>query len=209
MATLALLTENDTSFGSRRTLLVGVATASTFALCALAYFFLASTGEKKLAPSAELSPAVHSLPPIAVQTAPAQTAELAPAIQSVPSIPVRAGFDSSEPSPSPDAVSRPEPSPSIPSSRPSEDIDALPKVASPSNSESGPDVQIKNRDIVFLQRPGVKIRSTPSTTGSVLGTARKGTRFAVTNREGEWVRVDNGRLKGWINAQFLASTQPR
>src|SRR5829696_487500 len=67
----------------------------------------------------------------------------------------------------------------------------------------------RNRDVLFLQRPGVNIRSAPSLTSNVVGTAPKGTRFEVTNRDGEWVQVESGQLKGWINGQFLAPAEPQ
>ena len=62
----------------------------------------------------------------------------------------------------------------------------------------------QNLDFVFLQRPGVNIRSAPSGNAPVLGSAPKGTRFTATSREGDWVQVENTRLKGWISSQFLA-----
>ncbi len=67
----------------------------------------------------------------------------------------------------------------------------------------------QGRDFVFLQRPGVNIRSAPSGNASVLGTAPKGTRFTATSREGDWVQVENTGLKGWINSQFLAPNKPQ
>ena len=67
----------------------------------------------------------------------------------------------------------------------------------------------QNQDIVFLQRPGVNIRSTPAATGAAVGTAPKGARFTATRREGDWIQVENGRLKGWINSQFLAANKPQ
>ena len=67
----------------------------------------------------------------------------------------------------------------------------------------------QNRDVLFLQRAGVNIRSAPSLTSSVVGTAPKGTRFEVTNRDGRWVQVESGQVKGWINASFLAPDAPR
>jgi len=66
----------------------------------------------------------------------------------------------------------------------------------------------QNLDVVFLQRPGVNIRSGPSGTAPALGTAPKGTQFTATGREGDWVQVENTRLKGWINSQFLAPNKP-
>jgi hypothetical protein len=64
-------------------------------------------------------------------------------------------------------------------------------------------------DLVFLQRPAVNIRSAPSGTAPVLGTAPRGTQFTATSREGDWVHVENTRLKGWINSQFLAPNKPQ
>ena len=67
----------------------------------------------------------------------------------------------------------------------------------------------QNPDFVFLQRPGVNIRSAPSGNGSVLGSAPKGTRFTATSREGDWVQVENTGLKGWISSQFLGPNKPQ
>jgi hypothetical protein len=67
----------------------------------------------------------------------------------------------------------------------------------------------QNPDVVFLQRPGVNIRSAPSGNAPVLGTAPKGTRFTATSREGDWVQVENTGLKGWINSQFLGPNKPQ
>jgi hypothetical protein len=64
-------------------------------------------------------------------------------------------------------------------------------------------------DLVFLQRPGVNIRSGPSGNAPALGTAPKGTQFTATGREGDWVQVENTRLKGWISSQFLAPDKPQ
>ena len=67
----------------------------------------------------------------------------------------------------------------------------------------------QNLDFVFLQRPGVNIRSAPSGNAPVLGSAPKGTRFTATSREGDWVQVENTGLKGWINSQFLGPNKPQ
>jgi hypothetical protein len=67
----------------------------------------------------------------------------------------------------------------------------------------------QNPDLVFLQRPGVNIRSGPSGNAPALGTAPKGTQFTATGREGDWVQVENTRLKGWISSQFLAPDKPQ
>ncbi len=67
----------------------------------------------------------------------------------------------------------------------------------------------QNPDLVFLQRPGVNIRSAASPNAPVLGTAPRGTQFTATGREGDWVQVENTRLKGWVNSQFLAPDKPQ
>jgi Bacterial SH3 domain len=71
-----------------------------------------------------------------------------------------------------------------------------------------PNSTAQKPDLVFLQRPGVNIRSGPSGTAPAIGTAPKGTQFTATGREGDWVQVENTRLKGWINSQFLAPDKP-
>jgi len=80
--------------------------------------------------------------------------------------------------------------------------------AAPEPAQAAPKIA-RSGDVLYLQRPGVNIRSTPSPTGSAVGTAPKGTRFKVTNRQGDWIQVEKGRLKGWINAGFLAPSEPR
>src|SRR5262245_12738852 len=71
-----------------------------------------------------------------------------------------------------------------------------------------PSSTAQQQDLVFVQRPGVNIRSGPSGTAPALGTAPKGTQFTAIGREGDWVQVENTRLKGWINSQFLAPDKP-
>jgi len=72
-----------------------------------------------------------------------------------------------------------------------------------------PSTDLHTAEILFVQRPGVNIRATPAKRASVVRTAAKGMRIEVTRREGEWVQVKDGRVKGWINTEFLAPTQPR
>ena len=67
----------------------------------------------------------------------------------------------------------------------------------------------QNQDIAFVQRPGINIRSTPSSNGSVLGIVPKGKRFKVTKRDRDWVQLESDRFKGWINSQFVGPNAPR
>ena len=86
-------------------------------------------------------------------------------------------------------------------------VEASPQVA-PSAVTPQTTSAAQNVDFVFLQRPGVNIRSAPSGNAPVLGTAPRGTQFTVSSRDGDWVQVENAQLKGWINSQFLGPNKP-
>jgi cytoskeletal protein RodZ len=184
------------TFGSRRKLIAGTAIIAALGVAGLTYFFLASPGAKVPAETAESSP-------IAVQSSsgtPVQAAVNVPE----PSSPTR--VESSSETPVQPAPTVPEPSRGASGVVPSPDVPAsLTAEASPQVAPSA----AQNPDLVFLQRPGVNIRSAPSGNAPVLGTAPRGTQFTATSREGDWVQVENTRLKGWINSQFLAPNKPQ
>jgi hypothetical protein len=137
--------------------------------------------------------------PAAGENTKTETAAAAPAAQSEPDITGQVAPRIAEPSLSaPTAVARPDLPPS-----------GIIETAAAGSAAARQAPATQNRDIVFLQRPGVNIRSTPATNGPVLGTAPKGTRFKVSNRDGDWVQVEGDRLKGWINSQFLGPNDPR
>jgi hypothetical protein len=172
--------ESKTSFRSQGKLVTGAGLVAALGVCACAYFLLPSSNDKTASQPAEASAAVEPVPASPVQIA--QNGS-----QSI-------GAAASTPA------------------RSAEPVDASAKVAAaalPTTTEPPKRAPARTEDILFLQRPGVNIRSTPSTSGSAVGTAPKGTRFKVTSREADWVQVQNGRLKGWINAQFLGATEPR
>jgi len=173
--------ESKTSFRSQGKIVAGAAVVAALGVCAYAYFVLASSNDKTNSQPAEVSAAVQPVPASPVQIAPnaSETSIAAAASTSA---------ESAEP------------------------VDASAKVASaalPTTTEAPKRDPARTEETLFLQRPGVNIRSIPSTSGSAVGTAPKGTRFKVTSREADWFQVQNGRLKGWINAQFLGPTQPR
>jgi hypothetical protein len=165
-------------------LLIGATVlVATFGIAALAYIG-SSAGEKVAAASQQSSPAVQS-----AQSAPEGSRQRA----------------------SPISVSAADPSvavawPDLPASvtaEPAEVGSAAPNAKTALNETATP-----KEDVVFLQRPGVHIRSAPSTNGRVLATVPKGARFKVTNREGDWVQVENDRFSGWIRSRFLAANEP-
>jgi hypothetical protein len=175
------------SVGSSRKLITGIAVVLALGLCALAYFFLASPSDKTTTQIAELASSV---------------AELAPSVPYPPATPAEA-ISSVVP-----AVANPSvaPAPATASAAPA--AAALPPWAIPEPVQAPPKVA-QSGPVLYLQRPGVNIRSTPSPTGTAVGTAPKGTGFKVTKRQGDWIQVERGPLKGWINAGFLAPTEPR
>jgi len=174
-----------TSFAAQRKLIVGTAVVATLTVGALAYVFWPAAGEKKQTEAAAVSPAVQSAPAAPVQATP-QNPE--------PSFAERT------------AIAWPDPPPSVP-------VEASPQIAAAApagNTATRQTVPARqNQDIAFVQRPGVNIRSTPSSNGSVLGIVPKGKRFKVTKREGDWVQVESDYLKGWVKSQFLGSNEPR
>jgi hypothetical protein len=172
-----------TSFGSQRKLIFGAAIGAALGVAALAYIFWPSAGEKA-----------------------SQSAESPPAVQSTPVAPIAAAPQISQSSLAGlPAVAWPDPPPSG-------TIEASSQIGAATPAGNIATRQIipvpQNRGIAFVQRPSVNIRSTPSTTGNILGTAPKGARFKVAKRDGDWVQVESDRVKGWINSQFLGPNKP-
>ena len=63
-------------------------------------------------------------------------------------------------------------------------------------------------EVVFVQKPGVKIRSEPNKRSRVVGSTTKGQQFTVKRRAGHWVQIDTGNGQGWIGARLLGSQSP-
>jgi hypothetical protein len=181
------------SFGAGRKVITSIAVALAIGLFALAYFFLASPSEKSTTQAAELAPSVP-YPPATPAEAALSTGPVAAAPSEAPAAPSEAPATPA-PSAAPAAVTASAEPAVVTANAAPEPVQAAPKVT-------------RSGDVLYLQRPGVNIRSTPSPTGSAVGTAPKGTRFKVTNRQGDWIQVEKGRLKGWINAGFLAPRRP-
>jgi cytoskeletal protein RodZ len=165
---------------SRRMLIAGTAIVAALGVAVVTYFFLASPGAKP----------------------PAETAESVPAASS------STGVESTSETQVQPAPTVADTSPGASSVVPSPAAEASPQVAASAvTPETSSTTQ--NPDLVFLQRPGVNIRSGPSGNAPITGTAPKGTQFTATGREGDWVQVENTRLKGWISSQFLAPDKPQ
>jgi hypothetical protein len=178
-------TETATSFQPHQVLIAGTVILAMLGMAALAHIW-SSAGEKVAAQSPPSGETVQT-----AQSAPQGSAQRASAIS----------VSSADPSV---AVAWPDlpasitaETPELGSSAPRGNT-ALHETVLPAQKE----------DIVFLQRPGVNVRSAPSTNGHILGNAPKGTRFKVTSREGDWVQVESDRFSGWIRSRFLAANEP-
>jgi hypothetical protein len=167
---------------TQRKLILGTVGAA-LGITTLAYVFWPSAGEKAT-----------------------QAAESTPAVQSTPVAPVSAAPQISQPSLTGlPAIAWPDPPPSGTVDASLQIGTALPA----GNIATRQTVPVpQNWGTAFVQRPSVNIRSTPSTTGSIVGTALKGARFKVAKRDGDWVQVESDRVKGWINSQFLGPNKP-
>jgi SH3 domain-containing protein len=183
------------TFRSRRKLIAGTAVITALGVAVFTYsFFLASPGAKLPAETAESSPK-------AVQSS-SGTPE--------PSSPPRVQLSSETPEPSSETPVQP--APTLLPQGASGVVVPSPAVAASLTAEGTPQVApsaVTPPEFVFLQRPGVNIRSAPTRNAPVLGTAPKGTQFTATSREEDWVQVENTRMKGWINSQFLAPNKPQ
>jgi Bacterial SH3 domain len=172
---------------SRRKLIAGIAIVAALGAATLSYFFfLASSGTKPRAETAQTPPVASS----------------ATGVGSSSEVQVQAAPPVAEPSP---GASRVVPSPEVPASLTAEaSTQVAASAVAPQTTSTA-----QNPDFVFLQRPGVNIRSGPSGNAPVIGTVPKGTQLTATGREGDWVQVENTRLKGWISSQFLAPGKPQ
>ena len=198
--------ETGASFGPHRKLIAGSVIVAALGITALAYMW-ASPGKKTATQSEQPAPPVLS-----------SQASPQPSPQTASSKPVQSSQAPSQPSPQ-TASSKPEtsPDPSVavawPDPPASITVDNASKVAPAAPGRTDPPSPMvsssQKPDTVFLQRPGVNIRSAPSTNAGVVGKASKGMRFRVTNREGDWVQVESDQFRGWIKSQFLAANKPR
>ncbi len=181
----SVLPAAETGFSPGRKLIVAATMAAALGAGALVYLLLARAAEK---PSTRTADAAT-----AVQTS-------SPALAEPPSrIPQSSGAALT-------AVAWPD----LPSFLTAEALPEVTGAVTPVNTTTRQTpVASQKRDFVFVQRAGVSIRSAPAANGAVLATAPKGARFKVTKREGEWLQVESGQLKGWVRSQFLAPRGPR
>ena len=199
----------------RKTPLLAIVAATALTLGGLSYFLIPSGGPV-MPPSEQASTTVPSqanptLPPKA--KTPVQEEKLQAALPDQSSrLPPESGNRVVN-HPAQPLLPWPERAASHPSAASSSSTDSPRQTAATSPQRTAvlqtPSSVVQAPDVLFLQNPGVNIRSTPSSTGSVIGSAPKGARFEVTERDGEWRKVRGAGMNGWINARFLRPTAPR
>jgi hypothetical protein len=83
-------------------------------------------------------------------------------------------------------------------------------VAPPTVSMPGPRATTPQprRDVVYVLKPSVNVRSEPSITSQVLTVVKTGTRLTVFQRQGEWVHIGEERPIGWVHQSLLGLTPP-
>jgi len=96
-------------------------------------------------------------------------------------------------------VSQPQPKPQKVAPEPVEGRRPLNISPSPTKTE---------REVIFVQKANVNLRSGPSPSAAIVSVTGKGKQFAVFGREGEWVQVGESTPAGWIHHTMLAPTAP-
>ena len=211
---------NKSGFGRSAKLITGTAIIIV-AFGGISYFLFASESLKSSPPQNTASPSrsepaapipsITSVPPSdppSSRTAAPPPSSPPESQTTPPSTTVWPGSSAQAPQiswPDPSSLVQVSPGPSPAGPR---DPNALSRSTTDSVAARQPALGSQSSPFVFLQRPGVNVRSTPSLTGSVVGSLPKGTRLEVLERGGEWVQVKSGSLKGWINARFSGPNAP-
>jgi Bacterial SH3 domain len=209
------------SFGRNAKLITGTAIV-VLALGGISYLLFASESSRS-SPTQETAatsrsepsgsiPSITSVPPQDTPSSPTATPPPSSPIERPTTAPL--GMIWPEPSAQAPPISWPDPPSRVvqesprPSPVGSRDRIALSRPTTDSTAIGQPALGTQSPQFAFSQRPGVNVRSTPSLTGSVVGSAPKGTRFEVLENSGEWVQVKSRSLRGWINARFIGPNAP-
>lgn len=61
----------------------------------------------------------------------------------------------------------------------------------------------------FVTASSLRVRKSPTTSSSTLGTVAKGTMLTITQLNGDWGYVSSGAgVKGWVALKYVSSTRP-
>jgi hypothetical protein len=64
------------------------------------------------------------------------------------------------------------------------------------------------REVVYVLKPNVNVRTEPSTTSPVLSVAQAGRKLNVFQRQGEWAQVGEDGPMGWVHQSLLGGAPP-
>jgi len=195
--------------------ILGGGIVAVLVLGALGYFYLdRDVGEPVASRSEQASPRDVAVappaeearqPPSPQATAPAPSAPpltQAPSITAAPSAPGMPSASSGAETP---AAETPAAETQAPATAPIES--AQPAPAPPDSMRDQP-ASLPADEVVFVQRPRVNIRSAPSLTGRIVGSAARGQQFKVVSRSGSWVQIEGDSGTGWISGSLLGPQSP-
>ena len=190
--------------------------AALFVLSAAGFFYStrdagretsSAPGSQQAARPADKDPASTPVQPSASVQPPAPPARSALPATEAPSTPPVASAPNSS------ATSSPPPTNQSPAAQAQGPADSAPvetvvrPTPAPPTTMSDQPTSLPN-DIVFVQKPGVNIRSEPSRAGRIVGSASKGRQFKVIRRAGSWVQVEGDATTGWIGGRLLGPQKP-
>lgn len=84
---------------------------------------------------------------------------------------------------------------------------AQPAPAPPASLQQQP-ASLPKEEVVFVQKPGVRMRSEPGRHGKVIAGPPKGSQFKIVDRAGSWVRVEGDAGRGWIGGRMVGPRSP-
>ena len=205
--------------GRRGGVLLPFGLAALFVLSAAGFFYSTRDAGRETSPASGSQQAARPAdknPP----SPPAETPVQPSASVQQPAPPARSALPATEAASTPvasapnsSATSSPPPTNQSPAAQAQVPIDSAPvesavrPTPAPPTTMSDQPTSLPN-DIVFVQKPGVNIRSEPSRAGRIVGSASKGRQFKVIRRAGSWVQVEGDATTGWIGGRLLGPQKP-
>lgn len=80
--------------------------------------------------------------------------------------------------------------------------------ASRQHDAKAPGALAPSREMVYVQKTGINVRSEPSTSASIISSERKGARLRVFGRQGQWTQVGDTSPVGWVYSPLLGPNEP-
>lgn len=77
----------------------------------------------------------------------------------------------------------------------------------PTDTPSKPEIVVKTDELVICKGSNVNLRSSPSTSSNVLGTAEKNTRYRVQEKKGNWYAVYYKNKIAYLHADYVETLE--